>query len=484
MRRLVLGSIVIATTFVAAAAHAQPPRVDFAHPIVGENLVVTTEGWAPNTPISIRLRVRGTDSFLPWKAADGAGFQRFEVPVTAAFLDEEIEIAAVSAAVTSDTETVRLRAPELLMTGVDAGVAWLYRVAVPVGDVPRFDPNPDRVRLGTGRPGGAVRDGRGTKTFAVASVDRGEIAIVPDDPQLRPGSMVYVPAGVRGIAASPDGSKILVVSAGTSDPNDAITRGILTILDARTELPVGSIVLDPLGAHGGRIVASPDGLRAFVSVQGSYLREVNLLGTRPGALVAVGRPGQDRIKDLSITDDGNVFALTQSSAGAGGPGAVTGLSIGDFKKNAQAAIALAAKSFGLTRAGDRDALVMLDGSGAEITVIDTRTMRRATTFTVPAGADALLLTPTPDDQLGGLLYSDSEGGSLLRAIDFKSGAIGAPHGLGFRARAVPISGESSLVPWLLVGNGKEGIVALDPTFRVDAFAPAIRLEVASITIGR
>ncbi len=480
-----LSAIVLASSAFASTALAQAPRIDFAHPVVGENLVVTTEGWTPGTLVSLRIRAGGNEQFVGPKTTDGSGFVRFRFddPVSAALLGQEAELTALGGAIESGTARVRVRAPQLLLTGVDAGVAYLYRVDVPVGDPPSFDPNPDRFRLGAGRPGGAVRDGRGTKTFVVADTVSGLIDIVPDDPASRPGTELNVAPGVRDIATTADGDKILIVSAATTDPNDTATRGILTILDARGERPAQHILLDPLGPRGGRIVPSPDGLRAFVSVQGSYLREVNLLGTRPGALVAVGRPGQDRIKDLRIVGT-NVFALTQSSAGAGGPGAVTGLSLGDFKKNAQAMVALAANSFGLTRAGDRDALVLLDGTGAEITVIDARTMRAGTPIPVPPGADALLLTPTPEDQLGGLLYSDGAGGSAIRTVNFQTGRIDPPRALGFRARAVPIQGESPLLPWLLVGNGNDGIVALDPTFRIDAFSPPIRLDVTSISIGR
>lgn len=445
---------------LGATALGQSARLEFAHPIAGSEMVLTVDRAPPGRPVVLALMTGAAQTEVDRSIADGSGCARFRIPVAAAVAGEEFVFVAQVDGAATEPVAVRIQAPTLLVTGIAGDVAVLERVPV-LDREGRAFPRAlrSRIELGPGlSPGGAVLDARAERIFAIADAPSGLLRTVgPDgsnlgDVRLRPG--------LRGIAIS--GDRLLVASGGAGGE-----LGTVTLLDARgrgAPVILAEVDVGPLGTDGGRIVVAADRLRAFIAIGGLYLREVNLLRSTAGALVKVGGPGQDRLRDLRLVD-GNLFALT--SRGVGG-GALTGLEVRDLASAAWQNLPRGGAKGGVGFAIGARSLVVLDGEGAAVTVVNARTMRATGVFAVPPGADALVLTPNPDQDDCLLLYGEGEARPVALPLSLADFRTGTARALDFSARALPVQGFSTLIDWLFLGNGADEVFALDPERGADA----------------
>ncbi|MBI4878981.1 MAG: hypothetical protein HY812_04875 [Planctomycetes bacterium] len=447
-------SLVLVITLLAAVpAWAQEPRLDFRHPVVGESMEIIVDRVRPREMVVLTLEHDGIPLTMA-EPADASGCVRFSIGVEPLMAGQVWTLSASSGGRPVSRE-VRFQWPQMLVTGSIGAEAHLFRVEVNAS--PERFRLVERVALGARRAGAAVRDGRGTRTFVVADRAAGVVSVI-SDPEADGGTFrtLLVPPDVRSITRTPDGAQVLVASAGDGGGS------FLTILDAATDDPSAllavRIALAPFGPTGGKVVVGEDGLQAFVAVQGQFVLPVSLLRQSAGRPIAVGGPGQDEIRDLKIAD-GFLFALT----GRGDRVSfVTGLEVGNLGNKALEGPAFAGSSMAVGRNAGRSSLLLLDGDGGEVTVIDARSMRRTgQPRRVPAGCHALLLSPNPE-RSGGALLRDAPGGTEVLAIEFERFTLGAPRAYGFPLRELPVCGASRLVDWLFVIGAGGRILAQHP----------------------
>lgn len=436
------------------------PRLDYSHPVAGGELSVVVDRVAPYSPVELWL----SDTHLESRIADASGCARFSYPVPHEIVGQDAVLRAiVNDATVNGTGQVelpiRFSHPSLLVTGVRDGSSWLVRVDVTGNRSVPFVPYP-AVRLGSGRPGSAVRNSRGTKTFVMADVDAGRVMVVPDAPTVPVGHL-QLPPNLRDIVATPDGRFVLVSSAGATTSNGASSSiSFLSVLDAETDQVVGQALLEPFGADGGSIVATEDGQRAFVSVDGLYLQEVELRdGADARRLVAVGGPGQDRIKDVRVVD-GFLFALTASGDRLN---YLTGLALADLNQARLEGPSRNGNFIGLGTVANRKSLLVMDGPGGEVRAFDVRTMSPGGVVKFAPGADALLLTPDPSGMTAAIVYSDPETSSVF-PVDLRNLSLGTGREIGLLTSSLPVRGHSGSVRWFFLAHrsGEGGLVALEP----------------------
>ena len=451
----------------AALAQAQEARLDYSSPVVREEMSVLVDRLAPGTTVALSLKqidsARFADTPLV-KVADASGCARFEVPVPPQSEGQTWHLQAIlnegGRRRVLESVEVRFQLPQIVVTGTENGRAVASRLYV-TGLPERPFVEADRWDFGPGRPGGAVRDGRGTMTFVVSDADNGLVTVMRD--KELGGELIadlVIPRDVRGISITPDGRYVLVTSAGSG------SESYLTILDARAEQPDQikrrEIQLDPLGPVGGKIAVAPGGLRAFVSVRGVFLREVDLLAGQPGALVTVGGAAQEVVRDLRIVD-GFLYALT---ARGDQVTYLTGLELGnmgDLGNLIEEGPDLNVSNIGVSSVRGHGALLLLNGEGGKLTVIDTETMQRTgEPVSVQPGALALLLSPHPDRESGGLLYATDDGRSELRPISFDLFDVGDPIPFPFLARALPVFGTSAQIDWFFLAGPGGRAFGVDP----------------------
>jgi len=446
------------------AAAAQDARLDYERPVVGETLQVLVDRVPPGARVGLTLR---SDESLEGRTlpdllqiADASGCARFEFLVPAELAGQGFWLSATLGGGlnrrTPETH-VRFQQPQILVTGVSAGRAVASRIYVTGSEQNPFV-LAESWTFEPGRPGGAVRDGRGTRTFVVTDAEVGRIEVLRD---LELGGGVIaslpLPGDIRGIAATPDGRFVLVTSAGDG------RNSVLSILDTREDRPGrilhSQLLLDPLGPSGGKLVVAPGGLRAFVSVQGVFLREIDLFIRQPGALVTVGGAAQDEVRDLRIAD-GFLYALTGRSDQVT---YLTGLEVGNLNHLHQEGPDLNVTSIGVGRSRGGGALLLLNGEGGQLTVIDTETMQRTgDPITIQPGALALLLSPDPSRDTGGLLYPSGVQGSEVRPIGFERFEVGEPIQFPFQARPLPVHGQSARIDWFFLADDRGRAFVLEP----------------------
>lgn len=480
--------VLLAATAVGQEPRLEP-RLEALHPVVGETMSVIVDRLPPRVSVALRFNevVSDSDRLLAPQLgrADASGCARFEFNVPDALAGSSWNLLATYQAGdqgSGRTETVgpvqvRFQRPPLLVTGVADGASAFSRL-----ELTGQPDQPFRIietwSFGSTVPGGSVRDGRGTRTFVVTDAAGGVIRILRDS-ELGGGEIgtLALAGDIRGLAVTPDGSRILVASAGvTSDP-------VLTVLDTTTDdeaaMILDTLPIEPLGPNGGKVVISDDGLRAFVSVRGLYLREINLLRMEPGRLINVGSAGQDEIRDLRIVD-GFLFALTGRSDQVH---YLTGLEVGNLANLAQEGPTLLSANIGVGSRSGRSSVLLLDGEQGQITIIDARTMRRQVRpVAIRPGANALLLTPDPTRESGALLYSAPGGGSLAVPIEFERFTTGVAGRLPFAARAVAVTGSCEQVDWMFVSDPDGRLIAIQPDsmqpFPLDLPFRVVELSVA------
>ncbi|MBL8765736.1 MAG: hypothetical protein JNL94_00125 [Planctomycetes bacterium] len=471
-----LRSLAASLLLTASAVAADLPRLDFAHPVEGETMRISIERARPGSVVHIGLADENKQPLgITWRVVtDGAGNARVDWPLERGAAGRGFWLIAQNDGVTIETRGV-FQLPQLLVTGMSpTGESTFLRIPVAAGD-DTFAASFPPVNLGSGTPGGAVRDARGTKTYVVSDRVRGTLRIVHDDPRLGAPS-IDLPRDVRGIAITEDGRRIYVVAGGAT-PEQA---GVLTIVDTSVDRIVDTLVLDALGDDGGRIVLTRDGHRAFVSVRGLYVREINVRRSQLGALVAVGEPGQERITDLRVVD-GHVYALT-SGKKAPTAASLTSVVVSNLRDAFQVRglDGSAGMAVGADRAGR--VLFVLDGSGGEVTVLDAETLARRRTFDVPAGAAALLLPPNEATDRGAVLYSDG----LERSVARWFGADGIVDGpaleLPIGTWAPPVFGSARLIDWMFVADAFDLLAFRSED--VDAVRIPLPMRAAVVSIGR
>ncbi|MFH0945451.1 MAG: hypothetical protein V2A76_09675 [Planctomycetota bacterium] len=494
MSRTSKALLVILLALPAARVQAQEARLDYSSPVVRQEMDVLVDRLAPGTTVALRMKLKQMDSAriadtpfveVAVEVADASGCARFEVPVPAEFAGQTwwLQARLPEGGRFRELEgvPVRFQWPQIVVTGTENGRAVGSRLYA-TDSLQRPFVEAERWSFGPGRPGGAVRDARGTRTFIVTDAENGRLAVYRDG-ELGGGLIAEwpIPRDVRGITITPDGRYVLVTSAGAG------SESYLTILDAGAEqsdqIMRSQILLDPLGPVGGKIAVGPGGLRAFVSVRGVFLREVDLLAGQPGALVTVGGAAQEVIRDLRIVD-GFLYALT---ARGDQVTYLTGLelgNLGDLGNLIEEGPDLNVSSIGVSSVRGHGALLLLNGEGGKVTVIDTETMQRTgDLISVQPGALALLLSPDPVRSSGALLYASEGGGSELRPIGFDLFDVGEPVPFPFRARPLPVFGVSEQVDWFfLAGPGGRAFVVDPDSLR--AIYLGLSFQAHSVSVSR
>lgn len=488
----IAASILLGVSLLAGSeeAHAQL-RADHRNPVAGERMQILVSGATPYAVVQI-VAVDDAGNVLGQVArqrADGSGSLSHALALPAALAGEKMNFVVNEERVgaTPAQVTVRVVAPSLLLTGTVAGEAIHYRLPIAIDRENPFDLAGARVvHLGVGRPGGAVRDGRSTKTFVIADRDRGTLAILSDLDDTRVD--VTLAPDLRDIVATPDGRTILVAAAGAPGSNAR-----LFLVPSDDPSRARSIDLGfPFGTMGGRRIAvSEDGLRAFVTLDGALLREVDLLALEPSSkLFSVGAPGLDEIRDLRVVGD-RLVALTRK-AGAKprdtvepterAASAVTNVDLADPRS------ALIARTHGRDAALDlasfdgKLALFVVDGGAGEVRVLDVATLESRGAYAVPPGADALLLTPDPQDARAALLYGARTPASSLRLFDLATGRFAPESALGFAADAFSVSGSSSLIDLFFLTDSAGRLVAIRPD-ATQAIALPLPVDLVAVSIG-
>lgn len=520
----------VACVFASSVAGAAPARIGHSAPIIGETLTVTVDRVWPGDRIALVFDPgTGQIGRVVEVVADGSGTARFELPLAWRPLDPS---AATAEQLTAQQKRsadagmlfsrdaadplamvrqlqafdlgrpgppmiasvrVAFLAPSLLVTGQDDGGAHLYHLPLP-----GFPGRPERFDLGSGIPGGAVYDGRGNRVFVIADAASGDLRVVGaespsarDLPSSRADLRVARPflvngaplaRDMRGIAITADGRSILISAAGEGDPT-------LYVIDTATDA-VTAIPIDDLGADGGRVVVSDDGLYGFVAVRSLYVRQIDLVTRTPGHLLAVGSPGQDEIRDLRVIR-GNLFALTGRALSGSKTDSLTGLEVANLRHYAQDGGMTAPGMTVRDEPGGDAEILLMDPTEGTIAVFDARTMQRRATYSgLPLGARDLLLPADPTSPLAALLEGEPGGSSRLRALHLgvlssrAEGAIGAEsYALGGPARALPLDGANAMGAIYVLHVGGVGLVALPAGLVHEAVDPSRPIDLAPWTLA-
>lgn len=471
--------------------------VDYRNPVAGDRfelLVSRAEPYATLQIVAFDEATKLAGQVVPVRAsADGSGSLRYALDLPAGlaggklnfFVSEERPGAA------RVQLSVRIVPPTLLVTGVARGGGVLYRVPIVGSGENPFDlANSELVRLGPASPGGAVRDGRKTKTFVVSDPGAGLLTVLGDADGSRLD--LSIAPRLRGIQVTPDGRTVLLTAAGVEGANAQLFLVPTDEPQAFRSVDLGF----PFGAKGGeRIAVSEDGVRAFVTLDGALLREVNLLALEPGSkLFAVGAPGLDEIRDLRIVGD-RLVALTGKAGAVRSEAerneleprdralsAITHVDLADPRRAAIARASGRDSTLDLAVANGKLSLFLLDGGQGEVRVLDVETLAARGTFTVPAGADALLLTPDPTEARAALLYRAGQSDSYLRPLDLASGAIAAESPLRFAAHPQSITGLSSQIELFFVKDAADRLVAIRPDLSSATVLP-LDIAIVAVSVG-
>ncbi len=478
---------------LAALGASAVPELDYRNPIAGEKLELFVGHATPYAWVDIVVLVNGNPIAPETKLTDGSGFARFELPLPVDAVDKRFTITALERRTQTPSRSVDIDivAPSLLISGRENGEAVLYRIPVE----PRLDAqdgasSPLRMErmtrkvLGSGQPGGAVRDGHSTKTFVIADAEIGRVRVLEDDVTKAEITPLDLTPDLRGIAISPDGRTVLVTAAGGRNGNGELILIPTSDPSVRTRIDLGY----PLGVDGGRnIVVSEDGTRAFVALDGAFLRDVNLVALETGSkLFAVGTPGRDHVRDLRIVGD-QLVALTGHADPAVANGAYSGVDITNPQRTGYYRTSSRESKFDLGSAADgRLALFVLEkslpnGVAGEITVIDVATMSNRGSFAVPSGADALLLTPNPRSTRAALLYGAGTADATLRPLDLATHSVDVPHALGYPAQELAVQGSSTSVSLFFLKDATGRMRALRASDLVESTLP-ITIDIAAISI--
>lgn len=466
---------------VSTAAAWGQPRVHFSSPIVGRDMLVVVDRADPGATVVVQIQRNGLIE-APLEApligaadADASGCARFPLTVPNR-LAGETWLMTVRVGEHTEHVPVHFQYPQLLVTGVSGGTAFLSRVEF------RGDRQPFHVAstrpLGTGTPGGAARDGRGTRTYVIADADEGVLLVVPDDEAERTRS-VFLRPGLRDIVPTPDGRSVLVTSAGGGD-------SVLYVIDTEDDaaLPI-EIPIEPIGPNAGRIVVTENGFRAFVSVHGLLLHEVHLLTRRAGILVTVRGPGQDEqrdeIRDLRIVD-GVLLALTGREDH---PHYVTGIDVANLNEGRYRGVGRRGAAVGVFDTDVPIEVLVHDRRAGTFSSVDPRTLIPSRTLSVPPGAVAMLLPHGTNRSNAALLYEDVEIGSSVLSLDLDRFQSGLSRPLDRNVAALRIPGEAEGLDWYLVADRSAagGLLAIEPT-TLSSLHVDLGLSVVAASLGR
>jgi hypothetical protein len=485
----VVGCSIVSLLTVALAAPAWAEiSLDYRNPVAGGDLELLVSKAAPYAELQVlALDERGVPlETLDTVRADASGSRAIEIPLPAGVAGQRFTFVVRENGATgaSAQAVVRVVNPAILVTGQTQGSAVLYSVPVDADGESKIDfAAAEMIRLGNGEPGNAVRDGRATQTFVIADRAKGVLAVFADETGARRD--LVLGTDLRSLATAPDGRTIFATVAGEPGSN-----GRLVALSAHDLSITKSIDLGyPFGPNGGfRIAFAADGTRAFLALDGAFLRDVNLLALEPGSrLFAVGAPGFDEIRDLRVVGDRLVALTARVDADrvldtrASNETAVTGVDLGAPRGAAMLRATGRDGSLDIALIGNKLSLFVLDGARNEVRVLDVATMAQQRSIGVPPGADALLLTPNPNTARAALLYEAGRPGSHLYPLDLGTGVLDDRATLGFPAEAMFVSGVSPLIDLFFVVDGEGRLVAIRTDGRSGSVFPlAIRIVAVSV----
>jgi hypothetical protein len=303
-------ALLIALMTATASAQSGPsgragePLLACTHPVYGSDLTVSLFGAAPGK--SVAFFKSGADGSLVEElgsaATDPAGSAVFTFPlVYREWVEQEIVFWAVvdpaGAAVETGRLQVRVSNPSLFLPclGPD-GNGMIARYDELAGSVL------GRTGLEEGSPGRILFNRDGSRGFVLVDTDQIGVFDPFEDRWLY---WIRTGSGLIDIAATPDGSRIIVLCTEKTDPElDEYKRGSLWIydIDDATAPQPEPVRIDPVNPAGqGRVLAvSGDSRLVYVRIGGSSIGEYNLMTGEYKRIFPADQYGPCTIKDIQV----------------------------------------------------------------------------------------------------------------------------------------------------------------------------------------
>ena len=255
-----------------------------------------------------------------------------------------------------------------------------------------------------------------------------------------------VPTGPTpaGLAISPDGDEVWVVDTYlqrlTSSPPSSGLLGEVTVFSTRTSKVVGTV--EVLGIGSLDVAFSPDGRRAYMTSNGSFLPgSVNVVDTATLKVVGSLQPISSQSNEwfpasVAVSPDGTqVWVSSASALTPQSPGYLYVFSASTG--NELERIAVGEGSFFMALSHDGRYAYVADKESCDVREIDTATLRiTATVRTSPAdgcpyglaatSTDGVIDTVTGSDNTLGL----GNQGDVMEKIDFDNSTVNVVHGVG------------------------------------------------------
>ncbi len=230
-----------------------------------------------------------------------------------------------------------------------------------------------------------------------------------------------LPAPGRGVAVSPDGSTVYVTTSSDSSGLLFVDRSSLTVT-ANTVLAYNGRDLTP-----GDVVAAPDGSRVYVHGSwGGTMWYVVAIDTSARQIIAAGASGSSH-STLAISADGTrVFSNHRFS---GSPSRIDILDARTMATEHTITFPVDQVLGQITTAGSSDVAFVADTTAAAVQVIDVRRGTISRTIS-NIGINPVGLAVTHDGSRLVAVAGDGYSGMIWRVVDVASGAVvgqgGAP----------------------------------------------------------
>jgi YVTN family beta-propeller protein len=269
------------------------------------------------------------------------------------------------------------------------------------------------------------------------------------------GSPITVGNSPRGVAVSPDGSKVYITNAFSNS---------VSVIDTATNTVVGSPI--PVGTFPLGVAVTPDGGKIYVAnkgVAGNFGNTVSVIDTATnmvvGSPITVGMGPYG----VAVTPDGSKVYVTNSADNT-----VSVIATATNTVATTIAVGVSPEGVAVTPDGSKVYVANFGQFFGTVSVIATATNTLLTTIT-PVGISLVGVAVTPD---GSKVYVTDTGNSTVLVIDTATNTVGSRIGVGSNPDGVAVTPDGSKV---YVANLTSDFVSV--------IATATNTVISSIPVG-
>jgi YVTN family beta-propeller protein len=283
---------------------------------------------------------------------------------------------------------------------------------------------------------GALPGSAGARSIYVANSVDGSVSVIDNRTNAPVGAPIQLGLGTQpvGIAITPDGKRAYVANHGTDD---------VSVIDTATNQVIGPRI--GVGDGPREIAISPDGSTAYVT--DNVGNTISVLDTRTNQVVGPSIPRGISPFGVAITPDGSTLYVSSQSGVA---------VISSQTRQEVASINGGNGPAGIAVAPDGRTAYLANFLSADVFAIDTRTNQVVgSPIPIDIGAEFIAIAPS-----GSTVYTSNRESNTVSAIDTATGRPIAtiPVGVGPSGIAVDPSGRTVYV----ANRDSNSVSAIDP----------------------